>query len=99
MPKGYIIVELEVADPALYETYRPMAASSIAAFGGRYLVRGGDPQVLEGGDPARRSVILEFESRERAMAWYTSPQYEAAKQIRQQATKTKAVMLSGYIEG
>jgi uncharacterized protein (DUF1330 family) len=99
MPKGYVIAELEVTDPALYETYRPMAAAAIAAFGGRYLVRGGDPEVLEGDDPARRSVILEFESRERAVEWYNSPQYEAAKQIRQKSTKTKAVILTGQIEG
>ena len=43
MPKGYIYAELEVTDPALFETYRPLAAASIAAFGGRYAVRGGDP--------------------------------------------------------
>ena len=48
MPKGYIDAELEVTDPALFETYRPLAAASIAAFGGRYVVRGGDPKVLEG---------------------------------------------------
>ena len=52
MPKGYIYAELEVTDPALFKTYRPLAAASIAAFGGRYAVRGGDPKVLEGSDPA-----------------------------------------------
>ena len=46
MPKGYIYAELEVTDPALFETYRPLAAASIAMFGGRYAVRGGDPKVL-----------------------------------------------------
>jgi uncharacterized protein (DUF1330 family) len=99
MPKGYVIAELEITDPALFETYRPMAASAIAAFGGRYLVRGGDPEVLEGSDPTRRSVILEFESRERALEWYNSPQYAPAKQIRQKSAKTKAVILTGHIEG
>jgi len=47
MPKGYIYAELDVNDPALFETYRPLAAASIAEFGGRYAVRGGDPKVLE----------------------------------------------------
>src|SRR4051794_21444879 len=56
MPKGYIYAELEVTDPALFETYRPLAAASIAEFGGRYAVRGGDPKVLEGGGPPPRSV-------------------------------------------
>ena len=44
MPKGYIYPELEVTDPALFETYWPLAAASIAEFGGRYAVRGGDPK-------------------------------------------------------
>jgi uncharacterized protein (DUF1330 family) len=99
MPKGYVIADLEITDPALFETYRPLAAASIAAFGGRYLVRGGDPQVLEGSEPARRSVILEFESRERALEWFNSPQYEPAKQIRHKSAKTKALILTGHIEG
>ena len=51
MPKGYIYAELEVTDPALFETYRPLAAASIAEFGGHYAVRGGDPKVLEGDGP------------------------------------------------
>ena len=53
MPKGYIYAELEVTDPALFETYRPLAAASIEEFGGRYVVRGGDPKVLEGMDRRR----------------------------------------------
>jgi hypothetical protein len=55
MPKGYIYAELEVTDPALFETYRPLAAASIAEFGGRYAVRGGDPKVLEGDGPRRHA--------------------------------------------
>ena len=70
MPKGYIYAELEVTDPALFETYRPLAAASIAEFGGRYAVRGGDPKVLEGDGPPPRSVLLEFDSPQRAMEWY-----------------------------
>jgi uncharacterized protein (DUF1330 family) len=100
MPKGYIIyAELEVTDPALFETYRPLAAASIAAFGGRYAVRGGDPKVLEGSGPPPRSVLLEFDSPERAMEWYSSSQYQAALQIRLRSAKTKVVMLTGHSEG
>ena len=69
--KGYIYAELEVTDPALFETYRPLAAASIEEFGGRYAVRGGDPKVLEGDGPPPRSVLLEFDSPERAMGGTT----------------------------
>jgi len=99
MSKGYIYAELEVTDPALYETYRPLAAASIAAFGGRYVVRGGDPKVLEGAGPPRRAVLLEFDSPERAMEWYNSPQYQEAAQIRRRSASTKAVLMTGYDEG
>ncbi len=62
-------------------------------------MRGGDPKVLEGSDPARRSVILEFDSLERASEWYHSPQYEAVKQIRQKSATTKAMLLTGHSDG
>jgi uncharacterized protein (DUF1330 family) len=96
MPKGYVYAEIQVTDPAAYERYRPLAAASIAAFGGRYVVRRGDPQVLEGGKDVRLVVILEFDSRERAMEWYNSAQYQAAKAIRVSAANTHVVLLSGY---
>jgi uncharacterized protein (DUF1330 family) len=99
MPKGYIYAELEVIDPALFETYRPLAAASIAEFGGRYAVRGGDPKVLEGSGQPPRSVLLEFDSPERALQWYNSPKYQAALEIRLRSAKTRVVMLTGHREG
>jgi uncharacterized protein (DUF1330 family) len=96
MPKGYVLAEVEVTDPALFETYRPMASASIAAFGGRYLVRGGDPQVFEGDRPLRRMVLLEFDSPECATQWYRSPQYQAALAIRAKAAKTHMLLLNGH---
>jgi uncharacterized protein (DUF1330 family) len=96
MPKGYVFAEVEVTDPAAYDQYRPLAAASIAAFGGRYAVRGGDPQVLEGAPGAARFVLLEFDSPERAREWYNSPQYQAALPHRLRASKGRVVLLSGY---
>ncbi len=96
MTKGYIVAEVEVTDPELYATYAPKAAAAIAAFDGRYLVRGGDPQVVEGERPARRMVILEFPSRERAREFYQSAQYQEALAIRTRASKADLVMLEGY---
>ena len=96
MPKGYILAEVEVTDPALFETYRPLAAASIAAFGGRYLVRGGATEVLEGEGKAARMVLLEFSSPERAMEWYRSPQYQEALAIRLKAANAKVRLLTGH---
>lgn len=96
MPKGYIHAEVEITDPAEYENYRPLAAASIAAFGGRYIVRRGEPRVLEGGKPERLTVVLEFETRERAEEWYRSAQYEEAKKIRFRSANTDLVILTGY---
>jgi uncharacterized protein (DUF1330 family) len=97
MPKGYILAEVQVTDPALYETYRPLAAAAIAAFGGKYLVRGGATETLEGGgNTAGRMVLLEFASPERAMEWYRSAQYQEALAIRLKAGTTEVRLMTGH---
>jgi uncharacterized protein (DUF1330 family) len=68
VPKGYLYADIVVADQAEYEKYRRLVPDTIAAYGGRYVVRGGDPEVVEGDKPDIRTVILEFESRERLAA-------------------------------
>ena len=74
----------------------PLAQASLAEFGARYVVRGGNPEVLEGQPPVdRRLSILEFENRERAAEWYRSPQYQAAKAVRQRAATVNVTLLSG----
>ncbi len=96
MPKGYVYAEVEVTDPELYATYSPKAAAAIAAFGGRYLVRGGNAEVIEGDRPVRRAVILEFDSPARAREFYHSQQYQEALAIRRRASRADLVMLEGY---
>jgi uncharacterized protein (DUF1330 family) len=96
MPKGYILVEVQVTDPALLETYRPLAAASIAAFGGKYLVRGGATETLEGERKMERMVLLEFPSPERAMEWYKSAQYQEAVAIRLKAATSELFLVTGY---
>jgi uncharacterized protein (DUF1330 family) len=98
MPKGYILAELEVTDPALFDTYRPLAAAAIAAFGGRYLVRGGATETLEGARKLSRVVLLEFPSPERAMEWYKSAQYQDALAIRVKAATTDLFLVTGHDE-
>jgi uncharacterized protein (DUF1330 family) len=92
---AYILVEIDVRDPETYERYKAMAPPIVAAYGGRYLVRGGKTEVLEGDWVPKRLVLLEFDSAERAKAWWASTEYEAAKALRQQCTSTRMVVLEG----
>ena len=95
MAKGYICAEFEVIDAVEWQRYVPLAQASLANFGARYVVRGGDPEALEGNATGRRLSIIEFESRERASEWYHSPQYQAAKAVRQLAATVTVTLLSG----
>ena len=93
--KGYVIVEIEILDQGNYGKYRQMAASSIQQYGGTYVVRGGRIEPLEGEWRPQRLAIVEFESLERAKAWYDSPEYAPAKKIRQEASRSKILIVEG----
>ena len=75
MAKGYIVVHLEITDPQNYEKYRLKVPATIAQYDGKYVVRGGEMETLEGEPLPARTVILEFPSVERAKAWYHSAEY------------------------
>ena len=93
--KGYVIAEIAVTDPATYEIYKPKAAALIAKFGGRYLVRGGSAQSLEGDAPPGRIVVLEFASVAAAMAFEKSPEYEEVAKIRQRSARSRVFVVEG----
>jgi uncharacterized protein (DUF1330 family) len=92
---AYVIVDIEVLDPVRYEDYKKLAAPAVAACGGKYLVRGGATETLEGEWVPRRLVILEFESVEQARAWWASPEYSEAKGLRQQTATTNMILVEG----
>ncbi len=94
---AYIYGNIEIQDPALYEQYRAMVPAMIAAHGGRYLVRGGAVEVLEGDGQALRQVILEFPDMASLKAFYHSPEYTAAKAIRQRASTGTLVAIEGFL--
>lgn len=98
MPKAYILAQLDVPDEAAYRdsAYMRMAEQSVAAHGGRFLVRGGHPHLLEGKGPLPRTVILEFPSRDAATAFYHSPQYAPAITLRQSLSQGRLVLLDEY---
>ena len=90
-----IIVDIEVTDPVRYEDYKRRASASIAAHGGRYLVRGGRSEVLDGDWTPRRLVVLEFDSFDQAKAWRESPEYAEAKAVREGAARSNMVVVEG----
>jgi uncharacterized protein (DUF1330 family) len=90
-----IIVDIEVTDPGPYEEYKRLASASIAAHGGRYLVRGGASEVLDGDWTPRRLVVLEFDSVEQAKAWRASPEYAEAKKVRERCARSNMVVVEG----
>jgi uncharacterized protein (DUF1330 family) len=96
---AYVIADLEVKDPVKFEQYRPMAAETIARHGGRYLVRGGQVESLEGGWSPKRVVVLEFPSMEQAKRWYHSPDYAPALELRKAACVSRVVMVEGVAPG
>ncbi|HXI12198.1 MAG TPA: DUF1330 domain-containing protein [Thermoanaerobaculia bacterium] len=90
-----VIVDIEVLDPVRYEDYKRLASASIAAHGGRYLVRGGRSEVLDGNWTPRRLVVLEFDSMEDAKAWRMSSEYAEAKRIRESCARSSMVVVEG----
>jgi uncharacterized protein (DUF1330 family) len=92
---GYVILDVEVTDPATYAGYRDLATETLARYGGKFLVRGGAAESLEGGWQPHRIVVLEFESVAAARRWYDSPEYAEAKSIRFAASRSKAIVVEG----
>jgi uncharacterized protein (DUF1330 family) len=96
---AYVISELEVRDPVAIETYRSIAAKSIAQYGGRYLVRNGAAGVAEGGPPVKSIVVVEFPSMQRLREWYASPEYAEALKVRQTALDRRLIFVEGVVPG
>jgi uncharacterized protein (DUF1330 family) len=92
---AYVIYQGEVIDPERYEEYKTKGAASIVAAGGRYLVRGGDVEVLEGDPPAGRTVLLEFPTMQAALDWYRSDEYTAIRTIREGAARARMYVVDG----
>lgn len=92
---AYVIVDVDVKDPQAYQEYRAKAPATVAASGGRYLVRGSDPAHLEPGWDVHRFVVLEFPSVAAAKAWYASPAYQKILPIRLKSTRSRMMLVDG----
>lgn len=92
---AYVIAEVNVTDPTLYEDYRKLVPATVQKYGGRFAVRGGKVEVKEGSWTPARLVVLEFPSLEQARKWYHSPEYAPALAIRLKAANAKVILVEG----
>ena len=94
---AYVIADVDVTNPAGYEPYRPLAAASVARFGGRFLVRGGTADLLEGAPAPGRTVVIEFPDVDTAKRWYFSDEYQQALKIRQANSTARVILVEGAV--
>ena len=92
---AYVIVEIDIHDPQMYERYKQLAPPSIAAYQGRYLARGGQTAMLEGDWQPKRLVILEFPDVAHAQKWWASTEYAEARAVRQRCSHARMVVVEG----
>ena len=93
--RAYVIVQVEVLDQRSYDAYRKDVLPTIEAFGGRFLVRGGNFTKMEGEWPYSRTVVIEFPSRADAEGWYRSPAYQKILPLRTQAGRCQFIAADG----
>ncbi len=92
---AYLIAEIDVADTVAYEEYRELTPGAVAAYGGKFIVRGGTVDSKEGGWKPNRLVVVEFPSMEKARKFYDSPEYAPALAIRLKAAKSRLILAEG----
>ena len=94
---AYAIVEIDVQDPVQYEDYKKLTPASLLPFQGKFIVRGGQTETLEGDWNAKRIVVLEFPTTELARQWWSSEEYAPAKALRQRTASTKMILVEGVV--
>ena len=93
---AYVIVEVTITDHVEYEEYKKLTPAAIAAYDGKFVVRGAKTESLEGNWYPERIVVLEFPSVARAKEWWNSNEYSKAKEIRQRSATTKMLVVEGF---
>ena len=92
---GYVVFQGDVFDSATYDRYKPLAAESVAQYGGKYLIRGGNFISLAGELPPSRNVVIEFPSVAAAQEWYESVEYAEARPLRNAASSGRLFIIEG----
>jgi uncharacterized protein (DUF1330 family) len=96
MAKGYVVVNVHVKDTDHYPEYARLAKDTVTKYGGRYLVRGATPSIVEGAPRLERFVILEFPSLEQARRWYDSDEYRPVRALRHKYADTDLFLIEGH---
>ncbi len=92
---AYVIADIEITDPVIYEKYKKAVPETISLYGGKFIARGGKAERLEGNWDPRRVVILEFETLEQAKRWWASDEYKGPKALRQSASSANLIVIEG----
>jgi uncharacterized protein (DUF1330 family) len=92
---GYIIVDVEITDPERYREYVRSVPPTLEMYGGRFMVRGGAAANLEGSWQPKRIIVVQFDTVERARAWWSSEEYAGPKALRQSASVTNMIVVEG----
>ena len=92
---AYIVALLKVQDPATFQRYREEVTPLVDRFGGRYVIRGATPEVLEGDWSLPRVVVIEFKSREAARYFYDSPEYQRILPLRTRSARGNVAIVDG----
>ena len=92
---AYVIVEIDIVDPAGYEEYKRLAGATVEKYGGKYIVRGGPVETLEGDWKPKRIVVLRFDSMQRAKDWLNCEEYREPRKMRHRTAKTKMIIVEG----
>ncbi|WP_026954004.1 DUF1330 domain-containing protein [Algoriphagus vanfongensis] len=90
---AFVIVQVDISDPAQYEEYKKLTPATIEAYGGKFVLRGNPVEVLEGEWEHDRLVMLEFPDKKSATDWYYSKEYQAAKEVRSKGSKAKFLVI------
>jgi uncharacterized protein (DUF1330 family) len=91
----YVVAQINITNPDLFKKYGEKVAPIVAQYGGRYLVRGGSLENLEGKLSRNRLVVIEFDSKDSAKRWYTSSEYAPLIKLRQEASEGEVLIVDG----
>jgi len=92
---AYVIVEIDIVDPTGYEEYKQLASATVEKYGGKYIVRGGAVETLEGDWKPKRIVVLQFGSMQRAKDWLYCEEYREPRKMRHRTARTRMVVVEG----
>jgi uncharacterized protein (DUF1330 family) len=96
--KAFVIAAETPTDESLFSEYRKAVPATLEGFGGKFVVRGGHLELLEGEWPYTRLVIIEFPSREAAEGWYRSPEYQKIIGLRHRSSVGNLVIVEGQVD-